>query len=160
MNREPICNDTSKSSPTKYLIYRYLFPMVIASNLKKEKSVDKISIATKKFKLLISKKWKRDANIQYNFLLTHIRTKIPFGSYLARNVIGRCHRRLHTDTYTYMQISRGKPTPVPEISVQSARNSYNITGGWDVRGPPSPRPTVRANGVGVEGCRVSKENRD
>lgn len=48
-------------------------------------------------------------------------------------------------------VLQGEPTPVPEISVQSAQNSYNITTGWDVvrqcppilLPPPFPRPTVR-----------------
>lgn len=62
-------NDTPKSSRTKYLIYRYLSPIRVKL---KKKSVDEISIIMKKFKLLISKKKKRNANVQYNFLFKFI----------------------------------------------------------------------------------------
>lgn len=65
VNWESMYNDTPKSSRTKYLIYRYLFPIRVKL---KKKSVDEISITMKKFKLLISKKKKRNTNVQYNFL--------------------------------------------------------------------------------------------
>lgn len=113
------------------------------------------------------KKGTRNANVQ-NFLLNVVqKSALSSVSYLARNVIGRCHRRLtqrYTHTHARMQIPRGRnQLPCQRLACKVLETRITLlvdeTGGSS---PPSypPHVRLRANGVGVEGCRVSKENRD
>lgn len=106
---------------------------------------DKISTTMKKLK-----KGTRNANVQLSSqCCTKKCTLFGFisGTQRNRSVSSPPNTEIHTHPRTYADSAREKPTPVPEISVQSARNSYNITGGWDwwVLPPilPTPRPTAR-----------------
>lgn len=90
---------------------------------------DKISTTMKKLK-----KGTRNANVQLSSqCCTKKCTLFGFisGTQRNRSVSSPPDRdtEIHTHPRTYADSAREKPTPVPEISVQSARNSYNITGG-------------------------------
>lgn len=72
-------NDTPKSSRTKYLIYRYLFPIRVKL---KKKSVDEISITIKITKIQTShfkkEEEKRECPIQLSFQGIYVQKKSSF----------------------------------------------------------------------------------